>query len=363
VQVDVKTEMAPFSAGSLALRRDGPTDMAGTVEVEGLNCLARRSLHAELSFFQADGSPAGEPVSLGVGEHWRVPGVGPCGGTFSVSGRLVDDSTGTAGGTASLTLSTERTLKAALGPLESSSLVASCGAGARGTLVQTIPEDACRAVDVKWEQLSGPALDAPAFSGERLDVATRETELDTLVGQHVRLRVTADAGGGNASTREQDVTITAAPFVDVQHAVEKPSGPESGLQGVAVLLRNTSACPVSGLVVEERLEGMSYVPGSARLDGQPVDADSEGNLLRVRGVALSDAQPHRLTYVARPELFGTPRPQAQVLLRDVPISTPHLEVPPQSGCGCTSGGSGAGALGLLVLGTRLRRRRAATGRS
>lgn len=363
VRVDVKTQLLPFSAGRLVLKQDAATEVAGTVAVEGLNCLARRNLRAELRFSQPDGTPLAPPVRVGVGERWHLLDVGTCGGSYLVSGQLIDESTGALGSTASLTLKTPGRVDVALGPLESPTLVAACGEGARGTLVQTIPQGACQAVQVHWEQLSGPALASTTFSGTRLDVATKETGLDALVGQHVRLRVSADGGGGNAASREQDVAITAAPFVEVRHETEKPSGSESGLQGMAVQLRNTTACSVSGVVLEERLEGMSFVPGSARLDGAPVDVEAEGGLLRVQGLALQGLESHRFTYVARPELLGTPRQQAQVLLRDVPVSARLQEVPPAAGCGCTSGGSGAGALGLLALGARLTRRRGTRGRS
>jgi MYXO-CTERM domain-containing protein len=281
---------------------------------------------------------------------------GCSGGTFVVSGQLFEEST--PGPTAQPLAVTTPTLAPALGELEAPALIARCGEGARGTLVQQIPADACQAVSVSWAQVGGPALAPGTFSGTRLDVATQQTGLEGLVGQSVVLRVTADAGRGNVITREHTVPITVAPFVDVLHETEKPTGSESGLMGVSVALNNTTTCGVTQVTLEERLEGMTYVPGSARLDGQPVEVEASGNVLRARGLALTGGAAHRFTYVARPALLGTPRSEAQVFLHEVPISVGPRALPPaHTGCGCTSGSSGATAFGLAALGLLASRRR------
>jgi MYXO-CTERM domain-containing protein len=361
VRVEGETPVS-LASGKLVLHTtsSGAGELVGTVKVENLNCLSRRNLRAEVRMTrEEDGSLVGQPLSLAPGEAWRLPLEEGCqGGTFRVSGQLVDEASGEPGLTAApLTVTTPK-LKAALGPLaEAPSLVARCGQGARGTFVQTLPADACPAVNVSWTQVGGPPLQAASFSGTQLEVSTSDTGLEALVGQQVVLRVTADAGRGNVATREHVVPISVAPFVDVRHETEKPTGSESGLLGVSVGLSNTTSCGVSEVTLEERLEDMEYVPGSARLDGQPVDVEVSGGLLRVRGLSLAGGTSRRFTYVANSTLLGSPRFQAQVLLREVPISAPPPLPSTDSGCGCTSGGSGAAAFGLAALGMLATRRR------
>jgi MYXO-CTERM domain-containing protein len=287
---------------------------------------------------------------------WDVA-VDGCGETFRVTGKLLDER-GEEVGTAGEASVTTRLVDAALGELaEGAALVARCGEGARGSLTQLIPPEACSASRISWEYVNGPALAATTLSGRTVDMATRETGLDQLVGQRVRVRVTADAGGGNVVRREHEVPITAEPFVEVTHETEKPAGSESGLLGVSVALRNRTACGVSEVVFEERLEGMAYVAGTARLDGQHVDVEQEGDVLRVRGLTLSGDAVRRFTYVARPTLLGTPRMEARAFMGPVPITRDTRSVPPEAGCGCSSGSSGATAFGLAALAMRVLRRR------
>lgn len=365
VQVEVKTRLNAVSEGALLLsaREDASGVLAGTVGVDGLNCVARRTgLQARLHFLREDGSEAGPPQTVSVPGTWTHSHQEGCGGTLQVMGRLLDESGAEVGGGATAAVSTHGA-DAALGALaDEPSLVAACGQGARGTLTQTVPAEACQAARFSWTQVDGPALTQAALSGQTVELATQETELDALVGQRVRVRVTADAGSGNVATREHEVPITAAPFIAVAHETEKPTGSESGLLGVSVGLRNLTACGVSDVLLEESLEGMEYVPGSARLDGQPVDVERVGDTLRVRGLALQGGGVHRFTYVARPRLLGAPRMETRLSLREVPISQGERPVPPASGCGCASGGSGAVTLGLVALVLRGLRRRP-TGRS
>jgi MYXO-CTERM domain-containing protein len=171
----------------------------------------------------------------------------------------------------------------------------------------------------------------------------------------VGLRVTANTGV--VSQVDQTVLITTEPFVEVRRHTEKATGTDADLIGVSVELSNTTACGVSQVEHVERLEGVDYVPGSARFNGTPVEPELMGEVLRVRGLVLEGNTTGLLTYVVRPRLLEGPRFQGQSSLRDIPISQP-LEEPPPAGCGCAGGGSGGAALGLAgLLAVLLRRRR------
>lgn len=361
VRVEVRTRLNAVSEGTLDLLSSPELDgsrITGASRVAGLNCMERRQgLQARLRVMRQDGSEVGSPQTVSVPGAWTAE-VDGCGETFRVTGRLLDEGGAEAGTADELFVTTPR-VDAALGGLaEGAALMAQCGEGARGTLTQLIPAEACSAARISWAYVDGPALASTTFSGRTVDLATRETGLDNLVGQRVRVRVTADAGGGNVVTREHEVPITVAPFVDVTHETEKPAGSESGLLGVSVGLRNRTACGVSAVVLEERLEGMAYVAGSARLDGQPVEVVQEGDVLRVKGLSLGGNAMHRFTYVARPTLLGSPRMEARAFMGAVPITAGVRQVPPEAGCGCSSGSSGAAAFGLAALALLRRRRKA-----
>lgn len=366
VQVAVKTQLNAVSEGTLLLsaREDVSGKLTGAVDVQGLNCMGHRTgdlaVKARLHFLREDGSEVGSLDDVSVPGEWTYRHQEGCGGTLYIRGRLLDASGAEVGDEAMVAVSTHGADAALESLAEEPSLVAVCGQGARGTLTQTVPAGACQAARFSWTQVDGPALTQAAYSGQTVELATQETELDALVGHRVRVRVTADAGSGNAATREHEVPITAEPFIEAAHETEKPTGSESGLLGVSVGLRNLTTCGVGDVLLEETLEGMEYVPGSARLDGQPVDVERVGDTLRVRGLAFQGGAVHRFTYVARPALLGAPRMATRLSLREVPISL-ERPVPPASGCGCASGGSGAATLGLVAL--VLRGLRRTTGRS
>jgi MYXO-CTERM domain-containing protein len=358
VQVKVRAALPAVASGALQLNRPNVDEHAVAVTTD-LGCRERRNLKARLRLERAGGGLVAEQL-VDVPGTWRYPVEGGCnGGDFLLSGQLFDATTGEQGGKAQLEVKTPR-LETRLDALASPVLAARCGEGARGTLTQMLPPDACQAVSLGWQQVGGPALVEAALSGTQVAVATRETGLDALVGQAVVLRVTADAGAGNAATREHTVPITVDPFIEVLHRTETPNGAESGLVGVAVELRNTTACGVSEVQLDERLEGLSYVPGSARFGGQPVEVEADGERLRVRGLTLPGEGTGRLTYVARPRLLARPRLEAQVFLREVPIASAVQPPEPPAGCGCASGDSGSVAFGLGVLAALARRRRRGT---
>ena len=209
---------------------------------------------------------------------------------------------------------------------------------------------------LSWAQVDGPELVEGTLSGERVTVATRDVGLEELVGQTLRLSVTANAGDANTATTVHEVPITTEPFVDVRHETESPTGSEKGLVGVVVRLRNTSECRVGGLRHVERVDGLEWVPGSVKVDGQPVVEQPVEGGFAVDGVTLEASGTGTLTYVARPRLLSSPRFGGEVRLNTVLVSG-TLPTAPASRCGCSGGGSGAAVFGLVALARLLRRRR------
>ena len=245
-----------------------------------------------------------------------------------------------------------------LGELDSSALQLRCGEGAHGQLVQALPPDTCGDVAVSWTQLSGPPLEQPQLTGPTVEVRTVETELDALLGQTLVLQVHADAGSGNVDTRDQPLLLSTAPFVALQHRLERPLTVEGETVGVFTELYNPTACALQDVRVEEQLEGLDYVPGSARFDGQPVQAVQQAGTLVVTGLPLGASARGTLSYSVRTRLLGATGIRGEAFRRGVRISEP-VEPPPTPGtCGCTSGPAGASALALLALLRMLRGLRA-----
>jgi uncharacterized protein (TIGR03382 family) len=295
---------------------------------------------------------------------WRVAAPEGClGGEFRVVGALEDDA-GTRSPESVLSFDTPRR-PAALEPLPAEArLELSCSQGAKATLRQELPPQACQEVAVSWEQLDGPALTFSSRTGPEVTLTTESQEVETLAGQSVRLRVTADGGKGNVATREHILPIALAPFVRLSYQSEVPQASGSEQVGLAARLDSTLECEARGLELRLKLEGLRYVEGSARLDGAPVQAEWVNGVLTLREVALEAKGTRTLTWVARPALLEERRVFGEVLLHGVKVSLPGSEGPsvPVSGCGCTEAGPGVALWGLGALAALLRRRRA-TGRS
>jgi MYXO-CTERM domain-containing protein len=358
VRVDAVPAVEDITAAQLLLTAV-PAEQ-GQVDIQlgtSVLCPAEYALKAQLSLRDLDGGTLADAV-VDVPGSWRPPLPDACSARdYIVHGELFDESTGTRrnGGTAQTQVSAQA-LPAALGALEGEALVAHCGERATATLTQTIPANACQAVDITWRQVGGPALAEAELGGAQVTVATRDTGLEGLVGESVVLSVTADAGGGNSTTTQHVVPITTTPFVDVAHETESPAGSETGLVGVVVQLRNTSECQVGSLRHVEQVDGLDWVPGSVKVDGRPVAEQAVEGGFVVDGVTLPAGGTSALTYVARPRLLASPRFGGEMFLNGVLVSG-TVPAPPSSGCGCSSGDAGSALLGLLALARLLRRRR------
>ncbi|MCY1022168.1 MYXO-CTERM sorting domain-containing protein [Pyxidicoccus sp. MSG2] len=358
VRVDAVPAVEDITAAQLQLTAV-PAEQ-GQVDIQlgtSVLCPAEYALKAQMSLRNLDGGTLAGAV-VDVPGSWRPPLPDDCSARdYIVHGQLFDESTGTRlnGGTAQ-TLVSAQALPAALGALEGEALVAHCGERATATLTQTIPSNACQAVDITWTQVGGPALAEAELGGAQVTVATRDTGLEGLVGESVVLSVTADAGGGNSTTTQHVVPITTAPFVDVTHETESQIGAEKSLVGVVVQLRNDSGCQVGSLRHVEHVDGVDWVPGSVKVDGRTVAEQAVEGGFVVDGVTLPAGGTSALTYVARPRLLASPRFGGEVFLNGVQVSGPLPPVP-SSGCGCSSGDAGSALLGLLALARLLRRRR------
>jgi MYXO-CTERM domain-containing protein len=367
VKVSVDPRWAPVSTGTLELNPDPAKVTAQTVggksAVTNLNCLPQRgnSVKANIRLERPDGTVVRQGEFTAPGDWGFVldQSCGPA-ATYHVVGQLLDVSGAGIGGEGSVSAQalTQVTVEvpsgaAPLDPLYEPRITARCGEAARGTLRQRLPSGPCEALPLTWEQIGGPPLTQSTFSGSRIDVTTQESDFGALIGQPVVMRVSASTVG---LQREHTVPITAEPFVEVSRRTERPTGADTELLGVTVDLHNTTACGVREVNHVERLEGVDYVPGSARFNGAQVEAELHGSELTVRGLMLEGDARGVLTYVVRPRLLGPRRFEGQSLLRGIPISQPPE--PLASGCGCSGGGSGAIVLGLAgLLGVLSRRRR------
>ncbi|MBF5044221.1 hypothetical protein FGE12_17620 [Aggregicoccus sp. 17bor-14] len=242
-----------------------------------------------------------------------------------------------------------------LTPVDATGLQVRCGEGASGRLVQPLPTGLCADVAVGWTQLSGPQLESPQLSGAQVEVRTVEKGLDALLGETLVLQVSADAGSGNAASQVQSLTLSAEPFVALRHRTERPLTVEGETVGVFVDLDNPTACALSDVRVEEQLEGLDYVPGSARFEGAPVDAQVQDGRLVVTGLPLAAGARATLGFSVRTRLLGEGRVKGEAFRRSVRISEAAAPSPEPQSCGCGGAPAGASAVSLLALAGLLRR--------
>jgi MYXO-CTERM domain-containing protein len=358
------TELTPFDAGVLQFDAGEGPSPSGELRVRvesNLNCPESRGLHAELWLERMDGGEVMPPETVPMSGTWQGRLDEVCGRPMLLKGVLKDDA-GQRSPVFAQQVATPR-VDVGLEPLpEVPALVARCGEQSRIELTQTFPPGTCQTPDVTWtqEQDGGPPLEQSVLSGPTVSLVTRDTTLDALVGKSLVMRVTASAGPDNESSHLVTVPITVEPFVRVRRRTELPAASETGLVGVSVELHNTSACGVTGVSYRETLEGLTFVEGSARFDGQPVEADWKSQALTVTGLTLPGESTGTLTYVARPHLVGERRMEGEARLGNEVISLrdgPGIQVP-DSGCGCSGSGPGPVlfALGALVAAVRRRRR-------
>ncbi|RKH12261.1 hypothetical protein D7V97_09065 [Corallococcus sp. CA053C] len=374
VQVKVLPRWAPLKTVALGLELDPPEErrVRGHVTTTPLlNCTSDRALTTVATLEEPESAP-GVPGRVlatqtfaGVSDSFDLALPPTCGeASYTLRVRVYETL-----GTGAIEVSEHSqpypryARDVVLGDV-SGEVIATCGEGARGTLRQTFPEGACTVVDLAWSHSLGPTLASLQSSGDMVEVATADTELESLVGEFITLHVKATAQGAAETTREHVVRIGARPFVTVERSTELATSSDSGQVGVVVTLRNDSACGVASLRYEEVATGAELLPDSVKLDGQRVTpTEVEGGRFTVAPVTLAAGATATLTYVVRPGLLSTPTYSGVAKLRDVAVSQPPAPPPSSSGCGCSGGGSGVTAFGLGALAWLARRRRGVRARS
>ena len=359
---------APLATKTPELKLDAADPSRPSVQVKAgaVECATERALEAQVSVAPETGGPPVLSRTLALTDTWTLPPSGLC-GRFWVRARLADN-------TPSTSLVAEAKVEladngVALATLPEEQLVATCGERARLVLTPAFAEQACQNPDVTWTYKDGPASTLMSLpGGSDAELLTEATDLESRVGQTVNLSLSARLAGKTAEGTHT-VRITTQPFVEVTRRTELPAAAETELVGVSVELFNTTDCGVTRVRHVERLQGMSYVAGSARLDGKSlVDEDdvtwkeSTGELT-VKQLALAGQTTATLTYVARPHLVGERRLSGTTTLREERISIEATSASPGSGCGCTSSGPGSVLVALVTLAGAARRRRRATARS
>jgi hypothetical protein len=352
-QRDVRVQPAwtELSKGTLLVELD---ESAQSLRVgSNLDCAAERELHADLRLEPVDVGGPPRTARVAVPGAWSLPRDLDC-GLYQMSAALMD-STGSSQAQVSQVVLPGPGV--ALEPLPQNGMKAVCGQGASVPLsALAMPTPGfCQTPDYTWTYESGLEIEQVSSPDGTVELTTKNKELDTLIGGSVRIGVEASKGPARTAV-SLEVPITVDPFVRVERRTELPAAAETGLVGVLVHLTNTTACDVSGVSYVEHLEGLVYVDGSAKLDGESVEARWEDNALQVEGVLLAGGATRTLSYVARPHLVGERRMWGEARKGQVLLSPSDPSEPPPPGCGCTSAGSGPMLFALAAMALRRRRR-------
>lgn len=360
VDVRIRTVLQPIASpsGAPMLMLDGYDAMTGTVSgtvSTGLNCPRERGLTAALSVTGPSGALLADQVPVAVPGPFALQLDGGCeGGTFELIGFLSEN--GGARSPVTRIPFTGGTRAVAIDRISPGNVPATCE-GVNGQLQVQLAATSCPTGSFAWEQTGGPPVEV-AVRGSEATVTSRDAGLNELVGQHLSFHVSASAGPGTDAGLDTSVQIVAEPFVKVTHRTELPVSSESGVTGVAVRLVNQATCPVSGVSFMESLDGLKFLPGTARVAGQSVEATLSGDELVFSDLELPAGGSVELSFMARPRLLSAPKPSGQAFLRGVPVSErAGLDsAPPPSGCGCSGGPGELAAYALAALGLLLRRR-------
>ncbi|MDQ3265548.1 MAG: hypothetical protein M3Y59_18135 [Myxococcota bacterium] len=355
--VEVTAPLDPVQMATVDLTAQyAPDDflISGTVDSD-LNCAPNRSTQAQLRVLRDAVVISGPSLVPAPGPFQLPVEIGCSGGELELRAQLVEPDGGRSAEVSRPF--TAPLLTAAVGEIDGGVLPVSCGAGGQGTITTRFLSGQCPLSQLTWSQQSGPALEGGQLTGTSVSLQTVERGLDGLIGETVVLAVTAEAGLDNTATGTHPVLLVPArPFVSLRHSSQTPIAEEGSGVVLVVEAINQTACPVSGVTLTQQLEGAGYLEGSARLDGQRVEASVVDGALVVPNVSLPPATPRVLTYAVRPRLLGSAAPRGRAFVKGLAISEEAgLEVP-IGGCGCASApGSLLGAGALLLLLARRRR--------
>jgi hypothetical protein len=362
MEVRIRTVLQPVwgPGGAPTLVFDRYDEMTGTVfgsVSTGLNCPRERGLKAELSVTGPDGALLVEQVPVDAPGPFALQLDGGCqGGTFQLTGLLFESGGRSLATQIPFTGGTRAVLIDRISP---DNMPATCE-GVNGQLQVLLASGSCPSGSFAWQQTGGPPMEL-AVRGTEATVTSQDAGLNELVGQFVSFHVSASAGPGTDAGLDTSVQIVAEPFVKVIHRTEVPVSSESGVTGVAVRLENQASCPVSGVSYVERLDGLKFVPGTARIAGQPVAAALSEDDLVFSDLELPAGGSVELSFMARPRLLSAPKPSGQAFLRGVPVSErAGIKTAPPPGCGCSGAPGELAAYALATLGLLLGRRRVRT---
>jgi hypothetical protein len=348
---------AEFDAG--ASYDDANAIVTGCAELAAV-CIAQRGLGAQVTVYGTGGSPITDAGTVPLGGCGPIGVPGGCnGGTFFARVQVVGN-TG-----APMTIFKDFQFdagyrRATVGSVATPEVSVTCGQPVSFTASAQGSAAGCLAQEFGWSQVSGPPVSfAPAVGDQTTVTLDPGTDFDLLAGGKVRLQVTSDAGFGNVSLPFfQDVTLKPGEFVAMAHDYEPLPAREGEALPVRTTLTNTTGCAVSGLELVETLGALSYVEGSARVNGARVEVQAAaGGELRVGPIALAENGKAVVTWLARTPMTSRPAVTGRVEMRDDKFKVSIDEAPRQPvACGCGSAPA-TGALALLALARLFRRSR------
>ncbi|MBI3184131.1 MAG: hypothetical protein HYZ28_18515 [Myxococcales bacterium] len=342
-----------------------PSRAEGSVNVQGLTCMDRRYFTIRVQLY-GDAGLESEAI-VDAGAPFTLYTRHACaGGNFDVVASIADSGTPVADAGVFLP-GTPAGLVAVFG----GSAFARCGEPLQATLQATFPEPHCNYQEVAWRIVDGglrflELSPGQVARGNELTLTSGELELHEMIGQEFQLEVVADAGWDSVSTSVGVRVSVEQDFIAVEHRTDPPIASEATVLGMTLLITNRTpqvferSCDVKNLVLHEELDGLRYVPGTARLRGQPAEAKQDGDFLYVSIPSLEAGETAKLTYMARPPLLGKPKPHGRVLINGVPVSGKDrgIGAPDRRPvCGCTAGDGLTLAAGAALLALLRRRAR------
>ncbi|MBX7115311.1 MAG: hypothetical protein K1X64_13360 [Myxococcaceae bacterium] len=348
--VDIGTDLPPIGADaglsvtSMAVPGSG---VGGTIDYSGFRCENLRDVVVRIDVTPKSGGAVIASGDFTRGD-WSLPIAGGCnGGIFSGVAALWNNGQPTGTQVALSDVSLPR-VSAVVGFLREEQLAVTCGEGLVAT-VELLPDaNGCRATETTWVKVSGPALAQDVLHGSSMHVKSAVQEnLEELVGQDLVWNVTVDAGSGNVAQSQRTVHLTTAPFITIGHQAERVRVAEGDVLGVRATLVNSSACGVRSVMLSESLASLSYLEGSARVDGRSVPASVDGGVLLIGPLTVEGHGSTQVTWLGGVPLAPRIVFSAQAQLHGEQISVDVASEPVSArSCGCSSGG---GALSFLAL--------------
>jgi|CXWL01.1.fsa_nt_gi MYXO-CTERM domain-containing protein len=365
VAINIGTHLEPIGAdaGLMVTSEAVPGEGAkGTVSYSGFRCEKLRQAQARIRLFAAGGG--GPDVAWGDfdGGDWSLRISGGCnGGTYDGLAQLLENNvaTGTEVPVPRITLPS---VQAAVGRLTQDRLNVTCEAGLNAVIDLEQAPGACTATETTWWLATGQDAGLLTQNPLRGSAATVQSQLglglEELVGRDLVWDVSVDAGSGNIATAQRSVHLVTAPFVTITHQAEHTRVSEGDVLGVQATLVNGTECTVSSLMLQESLASLSYLEGTARVDGRSVPASTAKGILTIGPVELGGRATAKVTWLGRVPLSPKVVFSAIAMLHGENVSVDLTTQPIKPhGCGCGSSDGGMSVLTLLAVLALSRRQR------